>query len=193
MEKVAKSHEILEHLKEDDEEEWTVLKTTKWDKMAVKGINVGGDIADIFIPGASLGMKLVATMFFQIAISNYSGKIRRIRIRVYTDLIGGFINYLTLSPNDPPLKNKRDQAYYDEGARKVQRMSDRVKFQYQIALLDYARTHLTSGPWGGTTYALHRLSTPNWHYPDDWEAKWSPAALTASLVTMLSFPRFLYE
>jgi len=68
-----------------------------------------------------------------------------------------------------------------------------VSFQYQIALMYYAMTHYTSGFWAGTTPEYHGREASEWNYPDEWEAKWSPQFLGASLVTILGFKHYLIE
>ena len=121
-----------------------------------------------------------------------AGIVARIRGRIYSCFVGGFITGITLAPASP-LKHERDKKYYDLGVQKGLLLGPKPSFQYQIALLNYAMEHYTSGFWAGTTPEFHGRQASHWDYPDDWEAKWSPQLLGQSLVTMLGFKHYLIE
>lgn len=173
----------------EDEEEENKLNKKSWGDVAVE---TGVDLIS-FIPGVGGLTKMFAGMFTEIGLANYAGIVAKIRARIYSCFVGGFITGITLVGDEPSLKHKRDREYYELGVKRGLKLPGRVSFQYQIALMYYAMTHYTSGLWGGTTPGLHGRQTTEWNYPDDWEAKWSPVLLGQSFVTMLGFKHYLIE
>jgi hypothetical protein len=167
------------------EEEEALFKQSGWDTAAGIALDVTS-----FIPGAGGLVKSFAAMFIEIGLANYSGIVAKIRGRVYSCFVGGFITGLTLSPPST-LKHERDVKYYELGVKRALALSSRISFQYQIALLNYAMLHYTSGFWAGTTPELHGRQAWRWNYPDDWEAKWSPILLGQSMVTMLGSQHYM--
>jgi hypothetical protein len=188
-EKEHKAHIVYESGKQlnDEGEEGAVFKKSRADKIA----DIAVDVATL-IPGAGGLVKMFAGMFIEMGLANYAGIVAKIRGRIYSCFVGGFITGIALAPGSP-LKHERDKKYYDLGVQKGLRLGPKVSFQYQIALLNYAMEHYTSGFWAGTTPEYHGRQASHWDYPDDWEAKWSPQLLGRSLVTMLGFKHYLIE
>jgi hypothetical protein len=185
----AKTFAEYKELDKEEEEGETkpVFKKSKADIYTELGVELVSQI-----PGVGGMVKMFAGMFIEIGLSNYSGVVAGIRARIYACFVGGFITGLTLV-GDSTLTNKRDKKYYELGLKRGVGMSPTVSFQYQIALMYYAMTHCTSGFWAGTTPEFHGRQGSEWDYPDEWEAKWSPEMLGASLVTMLGFKHYLIE
>jgi hypothetical protein len=175
----------LDNEKEDEGVTKPVFKKSKADIYADLGVELVSQI-----PGVGGFVKMFAGMFIDIGLANYAGVVAGIRARIYACFVGGFITGLTLV-GDSTLKNKRDKKYYELGLKRAIGMSPTVSFQYQVALMYYAMTHYTSGFWAGTTPEFHGRAPSDWDYPDEWEAKWSPEMLGASLVTMLGFKHYL--
>ena len=171
----------------ETEREGPVFQKSRVDAVA----DIAVDAATL-IPGAGGFVKMFAGMFIDIGLANYAGVVAKIRGRIYSCFVGGFITGITLAPGST-LKHERDKKYYDLGVQKGLRLGSKVSFQYQIALLNYAMEHYTSGFWAGTTPEFHGRQASHWNYPDDWEAKWSPQLLGRSLVTMLGFKHYLIE
>ncbi len=185
-------YKTLKEYKETDKEEETenqpIFKKSKADIYAELGVEFVSQI-----PGAGGFVKMLAGMFIEIGLANYAGVVTKIRARIYSLFVGGFITGITLVGEDSKLKKERDKKYYELGLNKGLKLAPRVSFQYQMALMHYAMTHYTSGFWKGTTYEYHGLHTLEWNYPDDWITKWSPQLLGRSFVTMLGFKRYLLD
>jgi len=191
LKKIIDGYNNLKEYKEldaEEAEERKLFAKTKGDMYTELGVELLSSI-----PGAGTFVKVFAGMFTEIGLANYAGVVARIRGRIYSLFVAGFITGLTLMGDDPPLKRERDKKYYDLGVQRGVNMPPRASFQTQIYLMDYARQDITSGFWAGTTYAFHGTPTPKWDYPHDWEAKWSPILLGCSLVTKLGFKKFMIE
>jgi hypothetical protein len=183
-----KYDQIKESAEEDDEDYEPVFRKSAADIGADGVIDLWSDI-----PGAGGFIKMFAGMFVDIGLANYAGVVAAIRSRIYSLFVAGFVTGLTLTGEDPPLKRKRDKKYYELGLRRGVNMPPVPSFETQLYLMDYARQNITTGFWAGTSYAFHDSPTPDWDYPHDWEAKWSPALLGCAMVTKLGFKKFMIE
>jgi hypothetical protein len=181
------AYEVGKEIKEQFDDKEEMFKKSGFDAAA----DIAVDVAS-FIPGAGGLVKMFAGMFIDIGLANYAGIVAKIRGRIYSCFVGGFITGITLAPASP-LKHERDKKYYDLGVQRALNLGAKVSFQCQIALLNYAMEHYTSGFWAGTTPEFHGRQASHWDYPDDWEAKWSPQLLGRSMVTMLGFKHYLIE
>ena len=191
LKKIIEGYKKLKDYKEldaEEAEERKLFAKSKGDLYAELGVQLLSTI-----PGAGTFVTVFAGMFTEIGLANYAGVVARIRGRMYSLFVAGFVTGLTLMGEDPPLKRERDKKYYDLGVQRGLKMPPRASFQTQIYLMDYARQNITSGFWAGTPYAFHGTPTPNWDYPHDWEAKWSPILLGCALVTKLGFKKFMIE
>jgi hypothetical protein len=107
---------------EETEREGPVFQKSRVDTVA----DIVVDAATL-IPGAGGLVKMFAGMFLEIGLANYAGIVAKIRGRIYSCFVGGFITGITLAPSSP-LTHERDKKYYDLGVQKGLRLAPKISF-----------------------------------------------------------------
>ncbi len=165
---------------------------SRTDQLIDLGIDVASEVLDTLIPGAAGIVKMFAGMMWEMAHASQTKTVTRIRARVYTAFVGGFIEGLTLVGSSE-LKNPKDKEYYDKGYSRASKLTEQVSFEYQIALLHYATEYYTSGFWQGSSYEVHGLKNSDWSFPDDYKAQWSPELLGRAFLTKFWRAKYLWQ
>jgi len=123
------------------------------------------------------GAKMSINTFHDIFTSHKAAEVAKIRSRLFNAFAAGVINGLTGQstgrPSDPALKQA-----YELGRSTVRKLTDKEKYQIQLALMEYARKNAV-GTWG------FKLNADEWVFPDDYKKSWNAAILERSLLTQL--------
>jgi hypothetical protein len=162
-----------------------IYKTGAGDIVADELIDLAANL-----PGAGPFVKGFAGMFFHFASMNYAGAVAKVRGRLYSWYIAGYVQGLTNVALESPPNDALDKHFFNLGLATTLRDSESDKFNVQIFLLWYSSEHYIIG----SNSPGVRMSKPlDWTFPDGYLAFWSPERLGHSLATLLKTKRYLVD
>jgi hypothetical protein len=179
---IGEDREAMKKYKEDGN---SVLRGGKspGDVVTERIIDIAADM-----PGVGPFVKGFAGMFYDFASANFAGEVTKIRCRIYTWYIAGFVSALTTVVAELPV-TKFDRKYYQLGISHVKPLTLDLRVGVQLALMDWYANHNITGGFGNKL----REKPLEWTCAEDFLAHWSPGLLADSMVCMLCQSPYLLD
>jgi hypothetical protein len=179
---IGEDQEAMKKYKEDGNSVLRGGKSTG-DVITKRIIDIAADM-----PGVGQFVKGFAGMFYDFASANFAGEVTKIRCRIYTWYITGFVSALTAVITELPV-TKFDGKYYQLGISHAKPLPIDLRVGVQLALMDFYANHNITGGYGNKL----RAKPLEWVRAEDYLAHWSPGLLADAMVCMLCQSPYLLD